>query len=974
MRLAGITLTPRAVLAYALLPRILPRLAGLNIRFAFVAYLMANLYGSVGLLPRGHPFLNAHQIGTYSTRQVFFEAARQLRFSWQHLDQLIMFFVLLAAFVLLVVQFALMLGFLLIGVAQATGATPSFDSVFITKNPTNDIAMMLLDRVFGVPGYFNSCISTPQPCEPTSTYLTPAEPGRFPEPHHIALQSLFGYFSTGVLLVGGMIVTYFIGAVILESMQTGVPMGKRFASVYAPIRLCLAVLMLVPLPTPGVQGSGAGYNAAQYLTLWLAGVGSSFGTNAWIIFNNSFTLGGNAAASGARPDYTPIMASPPTTAGAQPKSTLIAKPTPPNIDSLLQFMLIARSCVEMHRLNPTTQYYLTNGDGEVQNDPRTNLPWRQDVEPYIVNARGSSTRLQQSTTYQDALNFADRGSIRIRFGVQRFGVGIHQVCGELSLRTAHFRIVGAQIVTEEYFKMIKAMWFDPSIIAFSKRMPYAHLASLSAGNQSGCVYTNIPVPYPNEWGASADCGGGPGSALMPAKGYFRDIQERFQAVAFAAVTEARSRQIAAATAPVDNKILNRGWAGAGIWYNKLAEMNGGLFDAVRGLPDVVSMPAVMEKAASQRRAQYESVPQLQRFAPVGEGIVGPEMETAQALSNIYVYLQKDQFSSATISSRSGNVIFDLMNRLFGTAPLFDMRYETDVNPLIQIIGLGKSIIDAAFFNILAGGAIEITGGTLQNLDRYAGIGKALNIMGDAWFTVAMIGLGIGIILYYVVPFLPFIYFFFSVIKWLQSIFEAMIGMPMWALAHLRINGDGIPPDAAMSGYFLLLEIVLRPILTIFGMAASFVIFTAMVYFINDVFDLLTVNLTGYSPPSSGSMVQDLELKRGTVDQFFYTVMYVILVYMIAMMSFKLIDMIPANILRWAGSDAKNVVDEAGDPVPGMVKSLYVGSFGMPLIQQGGMIGQAVQGMRKAAEGTGEAIGKSLKDALKPSNKGVSSDE
>jgi conjugal transfer/type IV secretion protein DotA/TraY len=314
-----------------------------------------------------------------------------------------------------------------------------------------------------------------------------------------------------------------------------------------------------------------------------------------------------------------------------------------------------------------------------------------------------------------------------------------------------------------------------------------------------------------------------------------------------------------------------------------------------------------------------------------------------------------------------------MNALFGTGPLFEMRNEVDVNPLIQMTALGKSIIDAAFFNILAGGAIEVAGGVLQNLDGWQKFGAGLNTMGDAWFVVAMIGLGIGLILYYVVPFLPFIYFFFSVIKWLQSIFEAMIGMPMWALAHLRINGDGIPPEAAENGYYLLFEIFLRPTLTIFGLVASFIIFTGMVYAINDVFDLLTVNLTGYSPPSTGSMVVDLELKRGTIDQFFYSVMYVILVYITATMSFKLIDMIPAQILRWAGSGAKNIIDEAVDPVPGMIRSVYVGSFGLPLIQQGGMMGQAVTGIRQAVEGTGQLMGKGLQGALKPANKGVSND-
>ena len=61
-------------------------------------------------------------------------------------------------------------------------------------------------------------------------------------------------------------------------------------------------------------------------------------------------------------------------------------------------------------------------------------------------------------------------------------------------------------------------------------------------------------------------------------------------------------------------------------------------------------------------------------------------------------------------------------------------------------------------------------------------------------------------LFYIIPFMPFIYFFFAVGTWVKAIFEAMVGVPLWALAHIRIDGQGLPGDAAMNGYYLLLEI------------------------------------------------------------------------------------------------------------------------------------------------------------------------
>ena len=113
---------------------------------------------------------------------------------------------------------------------------------------------------------------------------------------------------------------------------------------------------------------------------------------------------------------------------------------------------------------------------------------------------------------------------------------------------------------------------------------------------------------------------------------------------------------------------------------------------------------------------------------------------------------------------------------------------------------------------------------------------------DFILSTAFVGLTAGLVLYYIVPFLPFIYFFFAVATWVKSIFEAMVGVPLWALAHLRIDGEGLPGNSAANGYFLILEIFLRPILTIFGLIAATLIFTAQVRVLHFLWQIVTENL------------------------------------------------------------------------------------------------------------------------------------
>ena len=63
--------------------------------------------------------------------------------------------------------------------------------------------------------------------------------------------------------------------------------------------------------------------------------------------------------------------------------------------------------------------------------------------------------------------------------------------------------------------------------------------------------------------------------------------------------------------------------------------------------------------------------------------------------------------------------------------------------------------------------------------------------------------------------------------------------------------------------------------------------------------------------------------RSPVDEFFYTVMYVIVVYMVGMSCFKLIDQIPNNILRWMGQNVKTFNDSREDAGQSLVGSTYV---------------------------------------------------
>ena len=378
-------------------------------------------------------------------------------------------------------------------------------------------------------------------------------------------------------------------------------------------------------------------------------------------------------------------------------------------------------------------------------------------------------------------------------------------------------------------------------------------------------------------------------------------------------------------------LYSKGWAAAGIWYNSIAELNGNLTVAVNSFPVVTQYPEVMETILAKKVETDEELVYQERFKPDIKGQNDPSNYLASGYSKEFAdmlydaYVAWDTASGVNSNSKvTGNVITDGIAMLLGTNGLYSMRRNAGVHPLAQLTGIGRSLVEAAIRN-LGYAAIGGAGGILLGdiLGKFAG--NLGTTAASLLVSLATMQLTVGFVLFYVVPFLPFLYCFFAVGGWVKGIFEAMVGAPLWALAHIRIDGHGLPGQAAMSGYFLIFEIFIRPILIVFGLLASISIFAALVRVLNSVFTLVTENITGYDVDSTLSGAGMMTQARGRIDQFFFTVIYAIIVYMMGMSSFKLIDQIPNQILRWMGQSVATFGDQREDPAQGLMGRVSMGS-------------------------------------------------
>lgn len=970
------------VAKYALMPQVLPRLTELFFSgFAFFGYFIALVFSGTRLLPKGHPYLNPQNIGLYSIIDVIAAAGRGLRYRRENIDQIVIFYAILLGIFLMGLQVLTMAFSILMPSAMALSMSYYFGQDIPTSlgvGPSQDIAFILLDRVFGVPDIYDSCVSTGVPCYRSSHDLMNSTelvytPATFPWPFHNALHALYEFYSIGLLIVAMFIVLYFVVVIVAETAQTGVPFGKRFNSVWAPIRLVIAIGLLVPI--------GYGLNTAQYIVLYAAKFGSNFATNGWLIFNSNLTSGHLIEG-------------------------VVAKPQKPEAADLLRFMMLAHACKALeegymlYESKPKAPSGNSDCDGAINNTDQQEMR----VNGYLVKKGDAATNsaLLESTDYTTALTFFDNSSFTIRFGdrgctdkhTTELG-NVQPVCGELTLSNAALEDAGALAIQAGYYGLIQHLWgeysgkywahwdfCDDSKIdavfagsgntdfrlrslfyvqkfcpreytdAASPKLTPSHMVdpdsnwinSMMSGYVNGDVCSD--PGYPSAIGVPS------GTSIIGTAILENIIRSGVQA----AVNDITGASAADYQIPIDQ--LARGWAGAGMWYNHIASINGAVSGAAWSTPQVSKWPMIQSALMVQKKMndQGGTVGTATSNTNSGSTPIQTERGTEEVQAGGALYKIDIAWAGATLplKPKAGNFIFNALNWLFGTQGLFDLKDPVNqtTHPLALMTALGKGLVEASIRNL--GLAV---GGQLAQIVSGEIVGPMLGGFSSLLYSAATMTLTAGFILYYVLPFLPFVYFFFAVGNWVKGIFEALVGVPLWALAHIRIDGDGLPGSAALNGYFLIFEIFLRPILIVFGLIAAVSIFAAMAIVFNSIFDLAVYNVGGVnlgstvcSTSPSASLMANV---RGPVDQFFYTVMYAVVIYIMGLASFKLIDLIPNKIMRWMGANVDTFADMAGDPASQITNYAGVGGAQMT----SGLVNGLRQGVGAIGSGVKAAIPK-----------------
>jgi conjugal transfer/type IV secretion protein DotA/TraY len=205
------------------------------------------------------------------------------------------------------------------------------------------------------------------------------------------------------------------------------------------------------------------------------------------------------------------------------------------------------------------------------------------------------------------------------------------------------------------------------------------------------------------------------------------------------------------------------------------------------------------------------------------------------------------------------------------------------DPMTGLVGTGNMILNITFLIVAV-----VTVGSLFT------VGLAV-----AMLPVISVLLAAGGTLSYILPMMPFIYWVLAVTGYFLLIIEAVIAVNLWALAHMRMDGEGISGEAGRTGWLMLLALLMTPVLMIFGFLVGMTIFRVTSALLD-----IGVNQAITGIASGGILIQLTAI-------MVYAIMISMFYIVILERSFSLVSEFPGRVLRWIGAGAELTKGEEG---------------------------------------------------------------
>ncbi|MDB5398102.1 MAG: conserved hypothetical rane protein [Rhodopila sp.] len=354
------------------------------------------------------------------------------------------------------------------------------------------------------------------------------------------------------------------------------------------------------------------------------------------------------------------------------------------------------------------------------------------------------------------------------------------------------------------------------------------------------------------------------------------------------------------------KALN--WSGAGSYYLEFARLNGQTLSLLSGVPQITPPsykgfgPSLSSDLAPLVQSSAAFMTTLSNYVATQDGLNQPGG-------------QGDLFSGATPGQDGSGVIEQLFRRmhlndyvlqLFQTAIAPSGNQWTD--PFSALMTLGNTMVTVAVAAMgLAGLAASGTASTATTAFQIltlnfagAGLTVAAHFLVNFLATpIMMLLMGLlipGLTIAFVLPMIPWVMWMAGVMGWLILVCEAVIAVPLWMLAHMTMQGEGLH-GRANEGYALLFNVLFRPTLMLFGLFLGYFIFSSISFLIRQTFGL-----------AAGFVLEHGWIVTNVLGVVVLLAIFVMTHVVAAMVSFRMISLVPHHVPRLLGFHGAGRVD------------------------------------------------------------------
>lgn len=607
-----------------------------------------------------------------------------------------------------------------------------------------------------------------------------------------AFMAVITAFNGAVLIVGGVLVAYTIFAGTIGTAHEGEMLGKKFSSVWIPIRTALGTAMVLPVIN--------GYCVMQLLVGWLIVQGIGLADTVWSAYMSSSNIAKQV------------------TIGLENQSQQQAAWE--IFNSVVCMRGYEKIYQEAQASSPGIWPVVLFGTSEGTNlngDTIIKFGSTNEISGFKSDSCGSVTvgKTQDFTTLGAASSSGGSNQIT-------------KILGDVS--TLNSAVATANLTNKTAtYDMIKSI--DSLAISFINNPTTNNIES---------QIKSIAVDYSKTMKQA-------GSAVMSQLANFQELEK---------------------------SATKDGWVLAGAWYMRMSYLMDVAGRAINSSPETSTVQA-LDKVNTLFRDTYVQKfgNDLNRLSQLNNGVTGVSSSINQS----------DNATGGVWDMIKSGFNFDtIVKRMF--KGITNFTFNDGDHPVMAMKSVGNWALAVAAV-AYKGYATGIT--ALSAATQGAGVGLAIALLPITMIvfpTLMIVGFTLSIVL----PMMPFMIWIGIVLGWLILCVEALIAAPMWAVMHLSPHGDDLVGTGSQ-GYRLVLSLMLRPVLMIFGLIAALTIITVFGQMLNRVFfDVFILSQ------------QDSNVIVLVVSFLAAPLIYMGLMWTLITKTMSITHIIPDQLLQWFG--------------------------------------------------------------------------